>query len=212
MYRAFVYSLLMLVVAASCLLQYWGARLLGPLPVSKQNRIAIVSLAICALALAVLGANIVVTDCFVLAAALAAGTLLSRQIGSVGALSTMLIVAAIADLISAHAGPSRWLADQAQHARGVAALQFLAVSIRLKGRLAPVIGVTDLMFFTTCVSVGRRLGWPEAPALVVPLVGLLSALGVGLFAGFTPGLPFLAAAVLLYAYASHSLQHEPCRG
>ena len=122
MHRAFVYSLLTLVVAASCLLQ-------------------------------------------------------SRQIGSVGALSTMLIVAVIADLISTHAGPSRWLADQAQHARGVAALQ-----------------------------------WPEAPALVVPLVGLLSALGVGLFAGFTPALRFLAAAVLLYAYASHSLQHEPCRG
>jgi hypothetical protein len=154
----------------------------------------------------------VVTNCFVLVTALVAGMLLSWYIGSVRALSTLLIVAAIVDLISTHAGLSRWLVDQAQHARGVAPLQFLAVSLRLKEKLIAVIGVSDLMFFTTCVSAARRLGWPETPALVVPLVALLSALGVGLFAGFTPGLPFLAVAMLLYAYASHSLQQGPCQG
>ena len=209
--RAFVYSLLTLVVAGSCLLEYWGTRLLSPLSASKQNRIAITVLGICALALAVFRANIVGTNCFVLAAALVAGTLLSR-IGSAGSLSTMLIVAAIVDLISSHAGPSRWLIDQAQHARGVTVLQFLAISLRLKERFVPVIGVSDLMFFTASVSVVRRLGWPETSALMVPLVALLSALGVGLFAGFTPALPFLAAAVLLYAYGSNALKHEPCRG
>jgi hypothetical protein len=210
--RAFVYSLLTLAVAGSCLLEYWGARLFSSFSTSKQNRIAIAVLGICALGLAVFRGNIVVTNCFVLAAALVAGTLLSRQIGSVGALSTMLIVAAIVDLISAHAGPSRWLVDQAQHARGVPVLQFLVVSLQLKDRFIPVIGVGDLMFFTAVVSVARRLGWPETQAFVVPLAGILSALGVGLFTGFTPALPFLAGAVLIYAFGSNSLGHEPCRG
>src|SRR5271165_4696514 len=175
--RAFVDLLLALVVAASCLLQYGGTRLLRPLPASGQNRIAIVSLAMCALALAVFRANILVTNCCVLVAALVGGTLLSRQIGSVGALATTLIVAATADVISTQVGPSRWLANQAQHPSGVLVLQFLAVSIHWNGHVVPVIGVTDLMFFTTCVIAGRRLGWPEAAALAVPLVWLMSALG-----------------------------------
>ena len=211
MYRALIYLLLALVVAASCLLQYWGVRLLACLAASKQNRVAIVSLALCALALAVFRDNIVVTDWLVLSVALFAGTLLSRQIPSVGALVTFLTVAAIADLLSTRVGPSRWLVHQAQHAHGLALIQFLAVSIRLKRTLVPIIGVSDLMFFTVCVGAMRRLGWPETPALAVPLLGLLSALGVGLFAGFTPALPFLAAAVILYAYASPSMAQRLCR-
>jgi hypothetical protein len=210
--RAFIYSLLTLTVAGSCVLEYWGTRLFSFFPPARQNRVAVTMLALSALALAVAPANIVATNCFVLAAALVAGTLLSRQIGSVGALSTMLIVAAIVDVISAHAGPSRWLVDQAQHARGATVLQFLAISLRLKERLVPVIGVGDLMFFATVVSVVRRLGWSETAALLVPLAGILAALGLGLFAGFTPALPFLAGAVLLYAYRSRFLKPEPCRG
>ena len=112
-YRAFVYSLLALVVGGSCLLEYSGTRLLSSLPISKQNRTAIGALVTCTLALLFFRANMVVTNCFVLVTALVAGLLLSRYIASVRALLTLLIVAAIVDLISAHMGPSRWLVDQA---------------------------------------------------------------------------------------------------
>jgi hypothetical protein len=200
--RALVYALLILVVAGSCLIEYCGVRLFSYFPASRQNRIATAALGICALALAVFRGNIVATNLFVLAAALTGGTLLSRQIGSFGALSTMLIVAAIVDLISAHAGPSRWLVDQAQNARGATVLQFLVISLRFKQRLVPVIGVGDLMFFATVVSVVRRLGWSETPAFAVPLAGILAALGVGLLTGFTPALPFLAGVVSFYAWRS----------
>jgi hypothetical protein len=210
--RAFIYLLLTLAVAGSCLLEYWGTRLFSSFSASKQNRVAITVLGVCVLALAVFRGNIVATNCFVLVVGLIAGTLLSRQIGSIGALSAMLIAAAIVDVISVYAGPSRWLVEQAQHARGISVLQFLVISLRLKGRLVGVIGVGDLMLFTTVVSVVRRLGWTETSAFLVPAAGILSALGVGLFAGFTPGLPFLAGAVLLYAYRSRSFEHEPCRG
>jgi hypothetical protein len=89
-------------------------------------------------------------------------------------------------------------------------LQFLAVSFRWKGEIIGVIGVSDLMFFTVCISVMRRLSWPETAVFVVPLLGILSALGVGLAVGLTPAIPFLAAAVIVYAYISSSLQRSPC--
>ncbi len=126
----------------------------------------------------------------------------------------MLTAAAVVDPISTRAGPTRWIAEQAQHARGLTLVQFLAICFRWKRQLVSVIGVSDLMFFTTCGCALRRFGRPETAVLAVPLVGLLSALAVGLFAGLTPALPFLAAAVLLYSYvpfpsgASHRAHHR----
>jgi hypothetical protein len=209
--RTIVYLLLFLVVAGSCLIEYCGARLFGSASASRQNRIAVAAIGICTLAAAVFPNDIVVTNLFVLAAALVAGTLLSRRIGSAGALLTMLLVAAIVDVISAHVGPSRWLVDRAQQAQGATVLRFLAISFQLKQRLVPAIGVGDLMFFTAVVSVMRRLGWSETRALAVPLGGILSALGVGLVTGFTPALPFLAGSVWFYARGSNSLRRESCR-
>jgi hypothetical protein len=198
-----VRSLLFLVVAASCLLQYAGSRALALLSVSRQNRAGLIWVGLSALGVALFPGSLVVTDFFVLSVALFGGMLLSRLVGSVGALLIMLGVAAVVDLISTHAGPTRWIADGiAGHPGGLAALRFLAVCIRLRGMILAVIGAGDLMFFTVCVSVTRRSGWPERAALAVPLLGLLCALGVGLFAGLTPAIPFLAAAVGLYACAS----------
>ena len=212
MSRLGAYSLLTLVVVGSCAAEYLGVRVVDSLPARRQKCLAAVSLVVCGWALAAFRNEVVVTDCSVLLAALIAGTLLSRQIGSVGALATMLIVAAIADLISSYAGPSRWLVDWAQHAHGVTALQFLAVSLRMRQKLVPVIGVADLMFFTACVSVMRRLGWPELWTLIVPLGGLVSGLYTGLFVGFTPALPFLATAVLLYVCVSRLSRRTPSHG
>jgi hypothetical protein len=155
--------------------------------------------------------SIVVTNCFVLVTALVVGILLSRAVGSVGALVTMPLVAAAVDLVSTQAGPSRWLVEHARQAQGVTVLQFLAVSIPLKGRIVPIIGVGDLMFFTVCVVTLRRVGWTKTNAFTAPRAGLLSALAVGLWAGFTPALPFVAAAVLLYAGVSRTLRCERCR-
>jgi hypothetical protein len=132
------------------------------------------------MALSIFRANIVVTNCFVLAAPLVAGTLLNRQIGSVSAFSTILIVAAIVDLISTHAGPSRWLVDPGttRPRRDGASIFGDFVAIEGKRRAGYRSWRFDVLH--GCVSVVRRLGWPETRAFVVPLVGIFSALGVGL--------------------------------
>lgn len=212
MHRILIFFLLTSVVVASCLLEYWGTRLLTPLSTTKHDRIALVAMVSCVLMLAVFPTNFVVTNCFVLAGSLVAGVLLGRQIGSNSALVAFLSTAAIVDAISTYAGPTRWIANHAQQPyHTIVPLQILSVSFRLKGELIGVIGVGDLLLFTVCVSVARRLGWPETAALLVPLLGILSALGVGLFAGLTPALPFLAAAVIAYTYASGTIQRIPCR-
>lgn len=211
MSRPGIYAILALVVVISCLLEYWAARFLSSLPGSKQKRVVGCSLALCALPLALFRTSIVTSDCFVLLTALVAGILLSRTVGSVGALVTMLLVAAVVDFISTQVGPSRWLVEQARQSRGVTVLRYLAVSIQLRGKIIPIIGVGDLMFFTVCVTTLRRMGWTGTKAFAAPVAGLLSALGVGLWAGFTPALPFVAAAVLLSAGLSRTLSHEPCR-
>jgi hypothetical protein len=205
--RTLLDSILVATVAGSCLVEYYGTRLVGRLTSPTRRRVAVVALAAWTPALAAFPASVVLTDVLVLALSLAAGMALSRQIGSAGALSTMLAVAAIVDLISIRAGPSRWLIEQLQHGHAGTLIQFLAVSLRLHGRLVPVIGISDLMFFTAIVAVGRRLAWPEAAVLGVPLAGLLSALAVGLWSDFTPALPFLAVAVFLYSRALPPARH-----
>lgn len=211
MSRESLYLILILAVAASCLLEYLGVRLIAASSAATLRRVAGIGAAVWALAFAVVGPHVVLTNLLVLTLALAAGLLLARHIGSIGALSMLLAMAATVDVVSVPSGASRWL-TQARHNDAWPVLQFLAVSLKLQSRLVPVIGVTDLMFFTACVSVLRRAGWPEVSSLLVPLLSLLAALAVGLSAGFTPALPFLALGVVAYAYSRRAgSTHQPCR-
>jgi hypothetical protein len=97
-------------------------------------------LAISTLSLAVFGGNLVVTNCFALTVALVAGTFLSRQVGSVGALSMMLIVAAVVDLLSVHLDRLDGWSSRPNTLPACRLIQFLAISLHMDGRLVPVIG------------------------------------------------------------------------
>lgn len=197
-----------LVVLVSCLLEYGATRFLVRLPRSMQNGIFAACVAACIFVLVIFRHQIAATNSVVLTVALVAGILLGRQVASASALSIMLVVAAISDVISTYSGFTKLLINRAGHSHGVTAIQFLSVSIPLNGRAIPVIGVGDLMFFTVCVSVAIRLRWPQTFALLVPLAGLLTALSFGLFIGFSPALPFLAAAILLYTLSQGLIR--PC--
>ncbi len=202
-------SLLIVVFAGSCMAEYLGLRVANSLPAKRRKWLAAVLLLVCGSALGAFRKSAVVTDYSVLLAALILGTLLSRLIRSFRALAILLIVGAIADLVSFYAGS---LLVQAQHnPHAAATLRYLVVSVWIKREMFAVIGVTDLIFFTTCVCVTQRLGWPEPWPLITPLVGLLSALGVGLVVGPTPALPFLAAAVLLFGYGSRPFRQSWAR-
>lgn len=203
--RVFLYSLLTLAYAGSCAVEYAGARALGRLPDSKQNRIFLALGAACVPTAVIFRGSLWATDCLVLAAGLCVGVLLSRMVRSAGALVAFLVAGAAADIISTYAGPTRRLVAQIERG-GTAGMQFWAMCIRVRGVLVPVIGVADLLFFAFAVTVTRRLGWPETAALLVPLAAYLAALGVAFATRFTPVIPWLAAAVILYAFATHRTQ------
>ncbi len=218
MYRIHIYTLFVIVVAAGCLAIYWASRLLAPLSKAIQNRIGIVSAGLCALALAFRHTSLAASNCLVLSLALVAGMLMSRTIRSMGALKTFLIVASVADLVSTQLGPTKWFLEQAQNPQhlgqlhGVAILQYLALSIWLKGYLVPVIGFGDLLFFTVCAFATSRFGWPEVAVFAVPLAGILAALGLALvFNRPMPAIPFIAGAVIGYAYAASLCERLPAK-
>jgi hypothetical protein len=205
MHRIYIYALFGLVIAAGCLVLYWGSRLLAPMSKARQNHTGIVLVGLCTLAFAFFHTNLAASNSFVLLLALIAGMLMSRSIPSMGALKTFLIVASAADLVSTQMGPTKWFLEQAQNPQhiaqlhGVAILQYLALSIRLKGYLVPVIGFGDLLFFTVCAFSTSRFGWPRAAVFSVPLVGILAALGAALaLVRLVPAIPFIAATVIVY--------------
>ncbi|MGD0787946.1 MAG: hypothetical protein ABR898_08165 [Terracidiphilus sp.] len=219
MYRIHIYTLFVLVVAAGCLALYWASRLLASMGKARQTRIGIVLVGLCALAIALFHTSLAASNCLVLALALIAGMLMSRTIRSIGALKTFLIVASVADLVSTHLGPTKWFLEQAQNPqhlgqlRGVAILQYLALSIRLKGYLVPVIGFGDLLFFTVCAFATSRFGWPRGAVFAAPLAGILAALGLALvFNRPMPAIPFIAGAVIGYACAASLRESLPAQG
>lgn len=208
--HAFLYALIVFVVAAACLLLCGLSRLLTARPPSAQVTIALTTLALCAAALTLWPAGLVCTDLLVVACGLFAGVLLGRSLGSKPSLLAFLVVAAIVDLISSRMGPTHLLVEQARTTRGIAIIQFLTLCIRWHGTLLPLIGVGDLFFFTACVIAARRLGWPGLAACLVPLAGILAALTVGLLFGPTPALPFLAVSMAVYMGIA-SLRKAPAK-
>ncbi len=204
-HRAFIYCVLAAVIAGSCLVEYWGARGLARLPQRKRLLVAGAIAALCALGAVAFRGSFLASDCFVLAAALLVAVLLAPPLRSVGALAAFLLTGAVADLLSTYMGPTQWLVRSWIHGSRLTAMRFLAVTVPFKGKPIPVIGVADMLFFAVCVTVTRRLGWPEPPVFLVPLASLLTALGVGLLIGLTPALPFLAVGV--FAYVGISGRH-----
>ena len=207
MNRFYVYSLIVAVIAAGCLVMYLASRLLTPIGKARQNQIGLALVGLSVLAIAFFHTNLVASNCFVLSLALCVGMLISRMIGSNGALTSFLISASIADLISTQMGATKWLVDQAQNPQhlaqlhGVVILQYLALSIRMKGYLVPVIGFGDLMFFALCAFVASRFSWPKAAIFAVPFAGILAALGMALASGrLIPAIPLIAATVIAYTY------------
>jgi hypothetical protein len=216
MHRINIYSLIVLIIAAACLVLYLASGLLASKSKARQNDIGIALVGLCTLAVALFHANPIACNCFVLSLALVAGMLLSRTIGSMGAFSASLIAASVADLLSTLIGPTKWLVDQTQNPQhfaqfhGVAILQYLTLSIRLRGYLVPVIGFGDLLFFALCAFVTRRFGWPRVAVFFVPLAGILAALGVALvIVRPVPAIPFIAAAVIGYVYAASPRKCPP---
>lgn len=81
-------------------------------------------------------------------------------------------------------------------------LQYLCLSLPVQGRMVLIVGIGDLLVLAAIYSALRRLGNTGVWAFSAPLAGLLLAVLVGLLAGGTFAIPFIAATTLVYAYYS----------
>lgn len=197
----FVASLTCLSVAAlACLAMSAGARILAPLATRKLIVGFLLAAAGAFTLEAVHSRSLLETNLAVAAAGLLGGALIGRHIPTVNVLAVALVLAAGADCGSFLFGPTHFAMKQAAGTGMAPLMAYLSISIPIHARLYSVIGLGDLWIFTACVASTRRLGWPERAAVLAPLLGILAAVAIALAVGPVPALPFLAGAVLIYAF------------
>jgi hypothetical protein len=150
------------------------------------------------------------SDLAVLVVAVALGSLIGSTLRSPGAVVGFIITAAIIDLFSFSGGLTRLIIDSYRSGES-RLLEYLAFSLPIGGRVAPLIGVGDLLILSALFYSLAKLGYPRLVTATVLLVATLAALFVGLAVRGVPGLPFLAGAVLLYAFYRERLRPQPSR-
>ena len=139
--------------------------------------------------------SLLATDLLVGSVALCLGMLVGQWIRSRTALAIFVVTAAVGDLTSFFAGPTRSLIGGSARA-----LRYLAICMTLGNHVYAVVGIGDLVLLTACSIAIRNCRYPEWAAFALPLSGILGALLLALSVGPLPALPFLAAAVLGYQY------------
>jgi hypothetical protein len=139
--------------------------------------------------------SLLATDLLVGSLALCLGMLVGQWIRSRTALAIFVVTAAVGDLTSFFAGPTRSLIGGSARA-----LRYLAICMTLGNHVYAVVGIGDLVLLTACSIAIRNCRYPEWAAFALPLSGILGALLLALSVGPLPALPFLAAAVLGYQY------------
>ena len=147
-------------------------------------------------AAAVLAPNsLVASDLLVSSGALCLGILIGQWIRSRAALAVIMATAAVVDVTSFFAGPTRYLLGGKTRA-----LVYLAICMRVDHHVLAVAGFGDLVLVTACSIAIRNCRYPEWAAFTLPLSAMLGAQVLGLSIGPLPFLPFLAAATLSYQY------------
>jgi hypothetical protein len=174
--------------ALVCAALYSAARKLTAVP-------ALILVAVTGAATLLARDSLLATDLLVGSAALCLGILVGQRIRSRTALAVFVVAAAVADLTSFYAGPTRSLLGGKARA-----LRYLAVCMTMDHHVYAVVGIGDLVILTAFSIAIRNCRYPEWAAFAVPLSGILGALWMALSVGPLPALPFLAAAVLLDQY------------
>lgn len=141
------------------------------------------------------------SNLLVLGSAVAGALLLAPTVRSRGALVALAVTASLVDVISFLSGPTRWILD-ADLSETHGMIRYLAVSVPYGGHVVPAVGIGDLLLFGVFFLGLEERGTPRWLSLTVLTVGLLVALGFGLWLGGAFGIPFMAAGTLILLFGS----------
>ncbi len=189
--------LALFVIVGSAALMFAGAKALRPLP--SRTRMLVTGLAVLSYAAVLFWKPDLwfVSDTAVLAAGLTIGMLIGSSLGSGGAIVTFCVTVAIVDTVSFSGGFTKVIIES--YAAGEShALIFLTIAVPFEGAVRPIIGIGDLVILTALFSGFSRVGHGGWQPFVVPVAGLLLALGLGLVVGFVPAMPFISATTIAY--------------
>ena len=193
MQTALIFGIIILL--AWCL--YAGTRLTHQLTRPWLWRALVIILATYAILLRTQGSPWLISDFTVLLVALLAASTIGLTLTSSLALVAFCITAGIVDFFSFSGGlTSEIIAKYAQGHHLL--LQYLSITAPLSGRIIPIIGIGDLIILGSVYYVLPQIGHQSWLTFLAPLVGLLSALVVGLLKGGIYAIPFIGGATCVY--------------
>jgi hypothetical protein len=193
-----VYLLLFAATVSSALACFAGVVALERLPSRFRMHLGIgVSLVYLAVLVVQPGSPWFVSSLLVMMVAVAMGRMIGRGFSSRGAILTFLIVVAVVDLLSFSGGLTRWIIEGYRTGESQL-LYYLSISVPLRGRPVPVVGIGDLVIVSGLFRGLRTLSFSTPEVVGILLLGLTVALGVGLAHGGIAALPFISASVAGY--------------
>ena len=141
------------------------------------------------------------SNALVLAGAVGLGVFISFFLTSNGALAAFCVAVAVVDFFSFGGGLTSKLIAAAKSGN-VDLLKHLVIYLpQPGGKLVALVGVGDLVILGALYASLMENHHPPGAALFVPTAGLVFAILTGLVIGGVYGIPFIAAAILLYLFA-----------
>jgi len=141
-----------------------------------------------------------VSNAAVITIAAAAGVMIGSTLRSRQAVIAFCVAAAIVDVLSFSGGLTRSIVESFQSGDSHL-LMHLSVAFPVGGTVRPIVGIGDLVILAGLFSSLCHLRFRGWLPFVVPVAGLVLALGVGLAIGGAPALPFIAAATVAFVLA-----------
>jgi hypothetical protein len=195
----------LLVIPGSSALLFAGVLILRWLQVRDQLLLTAVVAVTYALVLHLEPHWSFVSDVVVFAMALVAGALIGSTLRSDPAIIAFCVAAAVVDVLSFSGGLTSTIVESYRTGESQF-LFYLSIAFPVGGSVRPIVGIGDLIIlggpFAGFINNGHHSWLPFA----VPVGGLLAAVGVGVFVGGTPALPFVAAATVTYVLSRRSVK------
>ncbi len=194
--RAPFIALAALVTLGGLLAVVWTTRLILRGAPARQTAVAVAALIAYAVILVVRPAGWPLTDLAVLIGATGGALLLQRTLRTPPAVTAFLVAAAVVDVVSMTGGISRSLIEG--HRAGTSdLLLYLTLTVPIRGRAIPIVGIGDLLVGGAAAVSLLRMGMRPFVVAATFSAGLLAALANGLWRGGAAAIPFIAAAVCI---------------
>ena len=156
--------------------------------------------------------SVILSDTVMLFSAAGFAVIVSRGIKNTPAIISFSITASIVDILSFTVGPTHYILKTLDHHNATDLLNIMAFSVVINDRICPIVGVGDFLILGVYFVILRQIGANVRTQFLIPTMGLLTALVIGILVGGSFAIPFMAASVIAYLFFTRRLSHrvQPC--